>query len=130
MYVCGPTGFMDWVLGAARDAGVPEGRLHREYFAAGPIDTSSDGSFEIRLASTGAVIRVGTQETVTAALAKAGITVPMSCEQGVCGTCLTRVLEGVPDHRDMYLTPQEQALCDQFAPCCSRSKSSRLVLDL
>jgi vanillate monooxygenase ferredoxin subunit len=130
LYVCGPTGFMDWVLGAARHAGVPEDQLHREYFAAGPIDTRSDGSFEIGIASTGAVIRVGPQETVTAALAKVGIEVPMSCEQGVCGTCLTRVLEGVPEHRDMYLTPQEQERCDQFMPCCSRSKSSRLVLDL
>jgi vanillate O-demethylase ferredoxin subunit len=48
----------------------------------------------------------------------------------VCGTCLTRVIEGVPDHRDMYLTPEEQAANDQFLPCCSRSKSARLVLDI
>jgi vanillate O-demethylase ferredoxin subunit len=53
-----------------------------------------------------------------------------SCEQGVCGTCLTRVLEGTPDHRDLYLTPEEQAANDQFTPCCSRAKSARLVLDL
>ena len=54
----------------------------------------------------------------------------MSCEQGICGTCLTRVLEGVPDHRDLFLTENEQALNDQFTPCCSRSKSPLLVLDL
>lgn len=54
----------------------------------------------------------------------------MSCEQGVCGTCLTRVIEGIPDHKDLYLTPEEQAANDQFTPCCSRSKSARLVLDL
>ncbi len=53
-----------------------------------------------------------------------------SCEQDVCGTCLTRVLEGDPDHRDVYLTPEEPAANDQFTPCCSRSKSARLVLDL
>jgi vanillate O-demethylase ferredoxin subunit len=56
--------------------------------------------------------------------------VPTSCEQGVCGTCLTRVLEGTPVHRDMYLTPEEQAKGDQFTPCCSRASSARLVLDL
>lgn len=56
--------------------------------------------------------------------------VPVSCEQGVCGTCLTRVLEGVPDHRDLYLTPDERAANYQFTPCCSRAKSRRLVLDL
>jgi vanillate O-demethylase ferredoxin subunit len=67
---------------------------------------------------------------VTQALAEAGVEVPTSCEQGVCGTCLTRVIEGVPDHRDVYLTPEEQAANDQFTPCCSRAMSARLVLDL
>jgi vanillate O-demethylase ferredoxin subunit len=56
--------------------------------------------------------------------------VQTSCEQGVCGTCITRVLEGVPDHKDLYFTPDEQAANDQFTPCCSRAKSKRLVLDL
>ena len=54
----------------------------------------------------------------------AGVDVPVSCEQGVCGTCLTRVIEGVPDHRDMYLTPEEQAANDQFMPCCSRARDA------
>jgi len=58
------------------------------------------------------------------------VVVSTSCEQGVCGTCLTRVLEGRPDHRDLYLTPEEQAAGDQFLPCCSRSKTPQLVLDL
>lgn len=130
LYVCGPAGFMNAMLTAARDAGWPEDRLHREYFSAAPIDTSHDGSFEVQVASTGAVIRVEPNRSVVAALAAAGIEVPTSCEQGVCGTCLTRVLEGTPDHRDMYLTPQEQQRGDQFTPCCSRAKSARLVLDL
>jgi vanillate O-demethylase ferredoxin subunit len=68
--------------------------------------------------------------TVTKALAAAGVEIMMSCEQGVCGTCLTRVLEGVPDHKDSYLTPEEQAANDQFLPCCSRAKTAMLVLDL
>lgn len=130
LYVCGPTGFMDWVLGTARAAGWPEDRLHREYFAAAPIDTSRDGSFEVQIASTGTVIRIAADQSVVAALAAQGVEVQTSCEQGVCGTCLTRVLDGVPDHRDMYLTPDEQARGDRFTPCCSRAKTARLVLDL
>jgi len=130
LYVCGPAGFMDAVLTAARDAGWPEDRLHREYFSAAPVDTSQDGSFEVQIISTGAVIRVEPHCSVVAALAAAGIEVQTSCEQGVCGTCLTRVIEGTPDHRDMYLTTQEQQRGDQFTPCCSRAKSARLVLDL
>ena len=59
-----------------------------------------------------------------------GVEIPVSCEQGICGTCLTRVLEGEPDHRDLFLTEDEQAANDQFTPCCSRAKSARLVLDI
>ena len=130
LYVCGPTGFMDWVLGTARALGWPDDLLHREYFAGVATTSAGDGAFEVQLASSGAVIRVGSDQTVVAALQAAGVSVAVSCEQGICGTCITRVLEGTPDHRDMYLTPDEQARCDQFTPCCSRSKSARLVLDL
>ena len=121
---------MDAVLAGARRAGWTDDALHRECFAGAPIDTSQDGSFELQIASTGAVIRVAADQSAAAALATAGIDVPTSCEQGVCGTCVTRILEGTPDHRDMYLTADEQAKGDQFTPCCSRAKSARLVLDL
>ncbi|MFM2403953.1 MAG: hypothetical protein RL223_1833, partial [Pseudomonadota bacterium] len=59
----------------------------------------------------------------------AGVPVLSSCEQGVCGSCLTRVVEGRPQHRDQYLTPEEQAAGDQFLPCCSRAEGPRLVVD-
>ena len=130
LYVCGPKGFMDVVLKTARDAGWPEHQLHYEFFAAEVVKSDSDGSFEVKLASSGRIVVVGKDQTVVQALATAGMDVPVSCEQGVCGTCLTRVIDGTPDHRDMYLTPEEQALNDQFTPCCSRSLSARLVLDL
>jgi vanillate O-demethylase ferredoxin subunit len=63
-------------------------------------------------------------------LAEQGVDIPYSCEEGVCGTCLTRVLAGVPEHRDLYLTDEERAANDQFAPCCSRARTPLLVLDL
>ncbi|ABE31846.1 2Fe-2S iron-sulfur cluster binding domain protein [Paraburkholderia xenovorans LB400] len=130
LYTCGPSGFMDAVLAAARASGWPESQLHYEFFKAEPPQSENDGSFEVQVASTGEVIPVAADETVLMALAAHGIELPASCEQGVCGTCLTRVLGGEPDHRDMYLTPEEQAQNDQFLPCCSRSKSARLVLDI
>jgi vanillate O-demethylase ferredoxin subunit len=130
LYVCGPKGFMDAVLAKARASGWPEPQLHYEFFAAEVVKSESDGSFDVKLASSGKVVRIAKDKTVVQALAEAGIEVQTSCEQGVCGTCLTRVLEGEPDHRDMYLTPEEQAANDQFLPCCSRAKSATLVLDL
>lgn len=130
MYVCGPQGYMDAVLGTARAQGWPETRLHMEFFGAAPTQTDQDGGFEVELAQSGRVIAVGKTQTTLQALLDAGVDIPMSCEQGVCGTCLTRVISGVPDHRDHYLTPEEHAVNDQFLPCCSRSLSPRLVLDL
>ena len=130
LYVCGPKGFMDWLLGAARSAGWPEAQLHYEFFGAEVVKSEHDESFEVRLASSGKVVTVPKDRTIVQALAAIGVEIATSCEQGVCGTCLTRVLEGEPEHKDMYLTPEEQAANDQLTPCCSRSKSPLLVLDL
>lgn len=130
LYVCGPKGFMDAVLGTARARGWPEAQIHFEFFGAEAQPVDGDGAFEVQLASSGRVLNVPAEKTVLLALADAGVVLPSSCEQGVCGTCLTRVIEGVPDHRDQYLTPEEQSANDQFLPCCSRAKTPRLVLDL
>ena len=130
LYVCGPTGFMNAMLDTARAAGWEEGRLHREYFGAGSTHKNTAGSFDVQIASTGRIINIPANCSVVAALTSAGITIDTSCEQGVCGTCITRVIDGTPDHQDLFLTAEERARNDQFLPCCSRSKSARLVLDL
>ncbi|WP_119153252.1 PDR/VanB family oxidoreductase [Caldimonas tepidiphila] len=130
LYVCGPTGFMDFVLDTARQLGWPEERLHREYFSAPETASADDGSFDVELKRSGRVIHIAADQTVAQALMAAGVDVPISCEQGICGTCLTPVLEGTPDHRDLYMTDEEHAKNDCFTPCCSRSKTPRLVVDL
>ena len=130
VYVCGPQGFMEAVLGKARSAGWPEEQLHCEFFGAAPLSSDADAAFELQLASSGRLVTVAAGQTVVQALAAVGVELPTSCEQGVCGTCLTHVLSGEIDHRDQYLTPEEQAANDQFLPCCSRARSARLVLDL
>jgi vanillate O-demethylase ferredoxin subunit len=130
LYVCGPKGFMDAVLASARAQGWPESQIHYEFFAADATPVAGESAFEVMLASSGRIVTVAPDRSVVQALAEAGVAVPTSCEQGVCGTCLTRVIEGEPDHRDLYLTPEEQAANDQFLPCCSRARSARLVLDL
>lgn len=130
LYVCGPAGFIDAVLGTARAAGWPEQRLHREFFAPPAASDGEDRAFEVEIASSGAVIPVRPHQTIVSVLAAAGIEIPVSCEQGLCGTCRTGVIAGIPDHRDLFLTDDEKARFDQILPCCSRSKSARLVLDL
>jgi nitrite reductase/ring-hydroxylating ferredoxin subunit/ferredoxin len=128
VYICGPTGFMTWVSGEARAAGWPADQLHMEYFTA-DVETGGAGLF-VEARRSGKTIRVDTGQTIAAALLGAGVVVPLSCEQGVCGTCLVGVLDGIPDHRDVYQTDDEKAANTHIACCCSRALSSSLVLDI
>lgn len=130
VYVCGPAGFIDHVVATAQALGWPQDRIHLEYFAAPAQDTSGDEGFEVRIASTGKTYAIAPDVSIVEALRGQGIDIMTSCEQGVCGTCITRVLEGEVDHRDMYLTDEEKASNEQFMPCCSRARSKLLVLDL
>lgn len=129
LYVCGPGGFMDHVIGVAERTGWPPSHLHLERFAAAPGE-HQDQAFDVELARSGGTFTVSAGLSVVQVLGEHGIFIPVSCEQGICGTCLTGVVEGVPAHRDSYLTEQEQATNKVFTPCCSRSRSARLVLDL
>ena len=128
LYVCGPAGFIAHVVETARARGWPESQVHFEYFGAAPVTADGNGAFDVKLASSGQVYTIPADRTVIQVLCEHGVDVPVSCEQGICGTCLTRVLEGEPDHRDQYLTDEERAANDQFTPCCSRARSSLLVL--
>ncbi|WP_229490369.1 PDR/VanB family oxidoreductase [Pseudoduganella namucuonensis] len=129
VYVCGPAAFMDAVIATAARHAWPEERVHREYFA-GATDTTPGLPFDIRLASSGRVIHVPAGVSALAALANGGVAVRSSCGHGVCGSCVTGVLEGEPEHRDQCLSPGEKARNDRFTPCCSRARGSLLVLDL
>lgn len=129
IYVCGPAGFIDAVFGAADRCGIAPERLHREYFS--PVESSlQDFPFTLRLAISGRDIDVPADRSAAEVLQESGVTLPVSCERGVCGTCVTSVLDGIPDHRDMFLTPSERGRNDCFTPCCSRSKSPVLTIDL
>lgn len=126
IYTCGPVGLMDAVVDAAVKAGVASDRIHKEAFAAQPI--AGGESFEVLAAKSGVRVSVGADEAITTALARAGVKVAVNCEQGICGTCVVNLIEGEPEHRDEYLTEDERT--DQIALCCSRSRSSLLVVDL
>lgn len=128
IYVCGPAGFIDWISAAAAAAGIAPQQIHREYFSAVAAEPppGGDAPFRLRIASTGETIEVAADETAAAALARHGIELSLSCEQGICGTCITRVIEGEPDHRDMLMLDGDA----EFTPCCSRSHSPVLVIDL
>ncbi len=130
LYVCGPKGFMEAVIGNAERAW-PADTIHREYFSADPqAGHDDDESFQVKIQSTGEIYDIPEDKSLVDALFEYGIKIPVSCEQGICGTCITGVLEGIPDHRDAILSDEEHTANDQMTACCSRSKSKLLVLDL
>lgn len=130
LYICGPQGFMKAAESASQNAW-PAETVHMEYFSADPgAFTTSTDSFHVKLAKSGETYLIPPDKSVVATLAEYGIEIPVSCEQGVCGTCLVDVLEGTPDHRDVFLSDKEKHRCDQFTPCVSRSKTAMLVIDM
>lgn len=130
LYVCGPAEFNDAVIDCAASKNWQPSNIHREYFSAAPIDHSQDGSFEIEINSSGEILTVPADQSMLNVLEDNGYFIPVACEEGVCGTCLTGLLEGEADHKDVFMASQEHAKMDQITPCCSRAKSARLKLDL
>jgi|TARA_R100000455_G_C6273203_1_gene130523 vanillate O-demethylase ferredoxin subunit len=129
LYICGPTPLMD--LGRKIAAKYPAINLHLEYFSADPaLDQLPKGTFQVKLARTGRTITIPEGRTIIEVLAENDLVIETSCEQGICGICMTKVLEGTPDHRDMLMTDEEHAANDQMTICVSRSIGPLLVLDL
>jgi ferredoxin-NADP reductase len=127
VYCCGPEPLLE-----AIEAACPAGVLKLERFAPKAVEPSpeGDGPFEVECRRSGLTVTVPAGATIIEVLEKHGLTVLTSCQEGVCGTCETRVLEGVPDHRDSLLTEEERAENEYMMVCVGRSKSPRLVLDL
>jgi vanillate O-demethylase ferredoxin subunit len=128
IYVCGPVPFMALVRASAETAGWPADRLHFEYFSAAPVQP--EAPFEVELARSGRVVAVAGDQSLLQALRNAGVDIESSCEQGLCGTCATALLDGEPDHRDQFLSADQKDENMIIMPCVSRAKGRRLVLDL
>ncbi len=127
LYCCGPRPMLDAFEQATQ--GLAPQQVHVEYFTA-KEPPAVEGGFTVVLAKSGRDVVVPPGKTILSALLDAGFDMPYSCREGICGTCETRVLEGVPDHRDLVLTEEEQTSNKTMMICCSGSKSNKLVLDL
>jgi ferredoxin-NADP reductase len=132
VYTCGPAPFMDAVVACAASSRSEEA-IHLEHFQASVPAASSaggDSAFEVTIASSGQTLVVPAGSAIVDVLADAGIHIDTSCREGICGTCIVPLLEGMPDHRDNCLSKKEKAANDQICLCISRAQSARLVLDL
>jgi len=130
VYSCGPAALLDALTARFAEAGLLK-RLHLERFAPvqAPVEQGGE-ALTIILARSGTQLQVPPGCTIMAALRAAGHEVASSCEQGVCGMCETRVLDGVPDHRDMLLSESERAQGNVMMLCVSRALTPTLTLDL
>ncbi|MBR0854475.1 PDR/VanB family oxidoreductase [Bradyrhizobium liaoningense] len=127
LYCCGPAPML--VAFEAAAAARPADLVHVEYFKAKQAPAVG-GGFELRLARSNRIISVDPGKSILDALLEAGIAASFSCMEGVCGSCETRVLDGTPDHRDQFLSKEEQATNKAMMICCSGAKSKILTLDL
>ncbi|MFZ3572646.1 PDR/VanB family oxidoreductase [Streptomyces sp. BH097] len=129
VYCCGPAPLLAAVEAAC--AGWEPHALRTERFTAAergaPVRAAA---FEVELRRSARTVRVAPDASVLQAVRGAGADVVSSCEQGTCGTCLTPVLDGEPDHMDSVLTDHQRAAGDCMLVCVSRSCGDRLVLDL
>jgi ferredoxin-NADP reductase len=129
-YACGPTAMLDTFETTCKDLGIVNAHLER--FSAKAVEVATDArtQYAVELRKSGLNFQVTPGKTLHDLLIELKVDVPWSCEEGICGSCETRVLEGQVDHRDMVLTPAEQATQKVMMVCVSGCKSERLVLDL
>jgi tetrachlorobenzoquinone reductase len=127
LYCCGPVSMLEAFEAATADR--PGDHVHVEYFKAREKPAVA-GGFEVKLARSQRTVAVQAGQSILNALLDAGVAASYACTEGVCGTCETRVIDGVPDHRDLFLSKEEQAANKTMMICCSGSKSPTLVLDV
>jgi len=127
VYTCGPVGFMDQVATLFGSV-VGDDHVHVEHFVADAVNTSADRAFRVEV--DGRIYDVPAGKSILAVLEENGIDVFKSCEEGVCGSCISGVLEGTPDHRDHCLSAADKAANKEMALCVSRALSEKLVIEL
>jgi len=126
IYTCGPEPMLNKIIDTVKTH-----ELHFERFTIASEETEKENNaFEVKIDSTGEVYTIGPDETILTVLAEKGVNVPSACAAGLCGTCITDVLDGEIDHRDGILSDDEKASNEYMCVCISRAKSAQITLDL
>ncbi|NMF89030.1 PDR/VanB family oxidoreductase [Aromatoleum petrolei] len=129
-YCCGPTPMIDRFEAVCEELGYPN--VHVERFAARTDQAPAEGggAYELVLQRSRRSLHVAAGESLISVLQANRIEVPFNCQEGVCGSCETRIIEGEADHRDSVLSKAERAANKSMMVCVSGCKGARLVLDL
>lgn len=127
VYACGPEGLLSACEGLAQDWG--RDRLKVERFAARDLNKRDDQEFTVVLARSGMSLGVPPGKSILEVLREQGLSTLSSCEEGLCGTCETDVLDGAVDHRDEVLDSEERECGRTMMICVSRAVGSKLTID-
>lgn len=127
LYCCGPARMIDAFLEAGR--GRSASTMHFERFAAAD-EPAVEGGYTVVLNRTGKRLTVEPGKTILETLLDENVPVDYACSNGICGTCLTSVISGVPDHRDDFLSEEERRSGKSMLVCCSGSLTPELILDI
>jgi vanillate monooxygenase ferredoxin subunit len=128
LYYCGPLPFMETIKTIAGELSWPADEVHYEHFA--PPAAPVGAGFRLELAQSGKSFMVPPEKSILQVLNEHGIKIATSCEQGICGTCVAKVLSGEPEHHDNFLSEFQKKSGKKIILCVSRCKSDTLVIDL
>lgn len=126
-YCCGPLPMLENFEENTKHLS-PE-QVNVEYFTA-KEEVATEGEYTVELSQSGQIFSIEKGKTILQTLLDNGIEVDYGCEAGVCGTCETRLISGIPDHRDEVLTDAQKESNSLIMICCSGAKSEKLVLDI
>jgi vanillate O-demethylase ferredoxin subunit len=130
LYLCGPLRLREAAQRAWREQERPSDRLRFETFASGgrfaaePFDVCVRDHGDKR-------VHVPQNRTMLDALRDAGVEVMWDCLRGECGLCAVTVVgaEGDLDHRDVFLSEDEQLEGHSLCTCVSRAVGGSITVD-
>ncbi|MFD3928203.1 MOSC domain-containing protein [Streptomyces sp. NPDC058614] len=137
-YLCGPADFMADMVTGLTGRGVPEDRVHFEFFGAarslfgdadggtGPVAVDAEGR-PIVVAFARSGIAVEWRENTFSLLAlaeQAGLRPEASCRTGLCGTCVSRIDDGEVEYA---IDPMDGVQPGQVTVCCARPTTSVMI---
>jgi ferredoxin-NADP reductase len=130
VFICGPAPYMAAVRAMLTDAGFDFAHYHEESFSFESVTPSAESTaesiggaaaptFHVQFLRSGGDVLCTGQQTVLAAARAAGMRMPASCTQGLCGTCKTKMVSGQVDMRHAGGIRQREIDQGWILPCCS-----------